>query len=158
MKTRHKANKSWSIVKSKTLRDLHLEMTTPKALQTMMNLSTDTKLVEAKEKYRVYLSRLSPPVTVTVGEIKMELVNIPCGFKLYNNTTGEGKVLVHLRNSHKIILGDIRPSFTRGSDCKPYKPLDKIKSLPKPLTLPVITNWAEDTFAEFREQEGLLYQ
>ena len=41
--------------------------------------------------------------------------------------------------------------FTRGADCKPYKTLDKIMSLPKPLTLPVVQTWAEDTFAEFRE-------
>ena len=58
---------------------------------------------------------------------------------------------MHLFNAHNITLGKIRPSFTRGADCKAYKPLGKIKSLPKPLTLLVIQSWAEDTFAEFRE-------
>ena len=94
-------------------------MTTPKALHTMMIKNNNRRLLEAKEKYRLYLSKLSPAIDVDLNNIVMDLVNIQCGYKLYNNTAGEGKVEEHLRNSHKIILGDIRPSFTRGSDCKP---------------------------------------
>ena len=48
-------------------------------------------------------------------------------------------------------MGIIRPSFTKAADCKTYKHLEKIKSLPKPLTMPLLQTWAEDTFAEFRE-------
>ena len=85
------------------------------------------------------------------NNIVMDLVNIQCGFKLYSNAAGENEVAAHLFDAHNITLCKIRPSFTRGADCKSYKPLDKIKSIPKPLTLPVVQSWAEDTFAEFRE-------
>ena len=57
----------------------------------------------------------------------------------------------HMRKSHRIDMGIFRPSFTKAADCKTYKHLDKIKNLPKPLTLPMIQTWAEDIFAEFRE-------
>ena len=41
MKTRHKADNSWNICKSKTLKHLHFEMCTPKALHDLMVNNVD---------------------------------------------------------------------------------------------------------------------
>ena len=82
----------------------------------------------------------------------MDLVNIQCGFRLHNNIAGEEDFEKHMHKSHRIDMGIIRPSFTRSADCKIYKHLDKLKSLPKSLTLPLIQIWAENTFTEFRER------
>ena len=51
-------------------------MTTPKALHTMMVNNTDKKLLEAKAKYRLYLSKLSPAIDVDLNNIVFNLVNI----------------------------------------------------------------------------------
>lgn len=150
MKTRHTEKNSWSIVSSKTL-ELHLNISTPKALQTILDKNNNPKLLEAKKKYCAILARQDPKIEIETKDIVMDLVNIKCEHKLYNNTAGEEEVKDHLLDVHNITLGKICPSFTRGTDCKVYEPLDKIKSLPKPLTLPVVQSWAEDTSAEFRE-------
>ena len=97
------------------------------------------------------MSKLTTPVHIELKDIELELVNIQCGFRLHNDVAGEEEFEKHMRNSHRIDIGIVRPSFTRSADCKPYKSLDKIKSLPKPLTLTIVQTWAEDTFTEFRE-------
>ena len=85
----------------------------------------------------------------------MDLVNIKCGHKLHNTPAGEEEVKDHLLDVHGIALEKVHPSLTQGSDCKTYKSIDKIKSLPHPLTLHVITSWAEDMLSQFREH-GLI--
>ena len=76
IKTRHKADNSWSICKSKTLKKLHLEQTTPKPLHDLMVNNNDPKLTEAKEKFRAHMARLSTPVDVDLNNIELDLVNI----------------------------------------------------------------------------------
>ena len=103
MKTRHTEKHSWSIVRSKTT-ELRLNMSTPKALQTIMNGNTDTKLLEAKQKYIGIMAKLPNPVHLSIDNIVMDLVNIQCGFKLHSNTAGEDEVAAHLFDAHNITL------------------------------------------------------
>ena len=94
-----------------------------------MLTDTNEKLKLAKRKFLADLAALTPPVVKTAAEIVLELVNIKCCHRLYNNTTGAGDYKKHMRNSHRINMQALYPIFTRSSDCKPYKPLDKIKSM-----------------------------
>ena len=88
MKTRHKADQSWSICKSKTLKRFHLEQCIPKALHDLMEADNDNKLKAAKERFLAYLANLSPSVHKQLQDITLHLVNIQCGFRLHNSIAG----------------------------------------------------------------------
>ena len=136
MKTRHKAGQSWSVIQSTSLKKYHLEQCTPQELQDMMTAGTDPRVLEAKTRFLAQLAAIN--VTKTNTDIVMELINIPCGFRLHNDTQGAMKFKQHMQGSHKINMDTLRPSFTKDADCKSFKHLEKIKTLPKPLTEPML--------------------
>ena len=85
----------------------------------MMTAMTHSKLLEARNLFITQLAIHN--VVKTPADITMDLINIPCGFRLHNDMQGAMTFSKHIRKSHRVDMDVILPSFTKDADCKSFK-------------------------------------